>query len=110
MSRFLFDSFTEVYDPTIEDRISAEIEIDGKKEKIEFVDTSGQEEYFLMRKETLTSISAFIVGFDLTNVNSFLALPFFLKEIKKATGRKLKKIPLILVGNKVDLEKKRQGN
>lgn len=83
--------------------------MDGKTEKIQFVDTTGQEEYSIVRKKALVACRGFVVGFDLTNKNSFVAVTGFLKEIKKATGKKLKNVSLVLVGNKVDLEEKRQG-
>ena len=68
-------------------------------------DTAGSERFKSLIPTYLKNAHAIILTFDITNKGTFLSLPNWLKEIKD-------KIPenafIIVTGNKLDLESKRQ--
>jgi small GTP-binding protein len=68
-------------------------------------DTAGSERFKSLIPTYLKNAHAIILTYDISNKTSFLSLPTWLKEIKD-------KIPenayIIVVGNKLDMESKRQ--
>lgn len=63
-------------------------------------DLGGQERWDFLKEQFFKGSAAVVLVFDLTRADSFKKLEFYLKEIRKHSGS----IPLILVGNKNDLE------
>jgi len=109
IAMFLRKTFLECYDPTIEDIIYWNTTLDNIQYKVQFIDTSGQEEFQAVRRGSLSKCDGFLVGYDITNRNSFIsAFKLFLREIKKEQRKKLQKIPIVVIGNKIDLEVNRQ--
>lgn len=62
-------------------------------------DTAGQERFGPVRKKYYLGARAAVLVFDLTNLQSFEHINFWIKEIEGICGE----IPMILVGNKADL-------
>ena len=50
IKRFLFNTYTDKYKPTIEDLFSKEFQLNGVKIKVDILDTAGQVEFPAMRR------------------------------------------------------------
>ena len=104
--RFLNNIFVEEYDPTIEDSYQKTIIVDGIEEKVEIVDTAGQEEYDTMRDCWARNGDAFVVVYSIDDSNSFDEVEVRIQELKSYKQDAV--FPMIIVGNKCDLEEIRQ--
>jgi small GTP-binding protein len=71
----------------------------AKKIKLQIWDTGGQERFSYVRPLYYKGAMGGLVVFDVTQAESFQNIPKWFEEVKKNRGN----IPLILVGNKVDL-------
>lgn len=104
--QFVSGCFMEKYDPTIEDLYRKEIQVDDKSYMLEILDTAGTEQFASMRDLYIKNGDGFIVVFSLTNHNTFQDI---LNIKETITGLKCcQKVPMLLVGNKVDLEHQRE--
>ncbi len=65
-------------------------------------DLAGQEQFASVRQRFFLGASAVMLVFDVTNRDTFFNIPNWLQELFSATNNA--KVPIILVGNKVDLE------
>ena len=83
------------------------IQIDGKSIKIQLWDTAGQEKFRAMTKNLYLKSQGIIILFDITNETSFINLKNWMSQIKESCGED---IPILLVGNKIDLEDNRVIN
>ncbi|EAY23224.1 small GTP-binding protein, putative [Trichomonas vaginalis G3] len=77
-----------------------EVEVNGELISLNIWDTAGQERYRSLTQMYFTGASIAIAVFDITNLNSFKALPEFITMLKEKAGNGVK---IILVGNKCDL-------
>lgn len=100
---YLTQKFVNHYDPTIEDSYRKQIEVYGEAIMVEIYDTAGQDEFVGFRTKIILKADGFLLVFSLTSEISFAGIPKFLEEIQQANCGHL---PLLLVGNKVDLERK----
>ena len=78
---------------------------DGKKVNINFYDTSGQERYHSLAPNFIKKADGIILMYDITNRESFDTISKWWEDI---LDNKEKDFPIILVGNKTDLENERQ--
>ncbi|CAD7681140.1 unnamed protein product [Nyctereutes procyonoides] len=83
--QFVTGSFIEKYDPTIEDFYRTEIEVDSSPSVLEILDTAGTEQF------------ASHAGPDIKRMRDQII------RVKR-----YERVPMILVGNKVDLEGERE--
>ncbi|KAK0673608.1 P-loop containing nucleoside triphosphate hydrolase protein [Cercophora samala] len=70
-------SWTDDYDPTIEDSYSITRRIDGITYHLSLTDTAGQEEYRGMWASSNLSSDAFLLVYDITSLDSLHALEYF---------------------------------
>jgi small GTP-binding protein len=77
----------------------------GEKTKIIFEDTSGQERYHSLAFNIIKKVHGIILMYDITKKETFDTIRKWWKNI---LDHKDKDFPIILVGNKCDLEDKRQ--
>ncbi|KAH0630794.1 hypothetical protein JD844_004011 [Phrynosoma platyrhinos] len=93
--QFVTGTFIEKYDPTIEDFYRKEIEVDCSPSVLEILDTAGTEQFASMRDLYIKNGQGFILD---------------IKPMRDQIVRvkRYEKVPLILVGNKVDLESERE--
>lgn len=101
--------FLSSYDPTIEDSYRTTININNKDIILNIIDTAGQEEFYALRDQYIRSGDGYIIVFSITSVTSFLevnAIKDQLNMVLDVDNNTL--IPIILVGNKCDLEEYRQ--
>ena len=100
--RALKEYFLEEYDSTIEDSYLLDVQFNNKIHTVDVLDTAGQEEYSAMRDQYMRTSECFILVYSITSRKSFDAIADFYFHILRV--KDLDKFPMILVGNKCDLE------
>lgn len=98
--------FVEWYDPTIEDYYRKIIDVDGISTMLEILDTASEEENPPGRERYIQDGQGFILMYSITSRASFDSLSFFYNLILSINHAD--EYPMVLVGNKCDLEKERQ--
>ncbi|XP_013779855.1 ras-related protein Ral-A-like [Limulus polyphemus] len=104
--QFMYDEFIEDYEPTKADSYRKKVMLDGEEVQIDILDTAGQEDYAAIRDNYFRSGEGFLCVFSITEHESFSATAEFREQILRVKGDE--NIPFLLVGNKTDLEDKRQ--
>ncbi|KAJ1198467.1 hypothetical protein NDU88_002308 [Pleurodeles waltl] len=104
--QFVTGTFIEKYDPTIEDFYRKEIEVDSSPSVLEILDTAGTEQFASMRDLYIKNGQGFILVYSLVNQQSFQDIKPMRDQIVRV--KRYERVPLILVGNKVDLESERE--
>ena len=106
MNQFLRGKFGEVYFATIGINCLNKLFIfDGKKVKINYYDTAGQERYNSLNLTLIRKADGVILVYDITSQESFRKIDFWIQELHNKN--KDSKV-LMLVGNKTDLDNERK--
>lgn len=107
--RYLKNEFTEFYDPTMEETYETEISFGGRHHQVEIVDTAGQEEFTSFLDSSLSTGDAFMILYAINSMSSWNDLKSLRSKIYQGTEAKssINRIPMIVVGNKKDLEHER---
>lgn len=103
--QFIQSYFVTDYDPTIEDSYTKQCIVDDVVARLDILDTAGQEEFSAMREQYMRSGEGFLLVFSVTDRSSFDEIYKFHKQILRVKDRE--EFPMILVGNKADLEQQR---
>jgi small GTP-binding protein len=103
--QFIQGNFVEKYDPTIEDSYRKQVEVDGKLCTLDILDTAGQEEYSAMRDQYMRTGQAFVLVYSITDPSSFQDCQAIHEQLLRSVDSD--DVPLVLVGNKCDLEEER---
>uniref|UniRef100_A0A8B9EA67 RAS related 2 n=1 Tax=Anser cygnoides TaxID=8845 RepID=A0A8B9EA67_ANSCY len=98
--------FVTDYDPTIEDSYTKQCVIDERAARLDILDTAGQEEFGAMREQYMRTGEGFLLVFSVTDRGSFEEIYKFQRQILRVKDRD--EFPMILVGNKADLDHQRQ--
>ena len=106
--RLTESEFATEYDPTIEDSYRHYCEVNGIQTSLDILDTAGQEEYSSMRDLYMKTGEGFLLVFSLVDRHSFEEISTFYNQIMRVKGEQVSFVPLMLVGNKNDLEEERQ--
>ncbi|KAG9508557.1 Ras-related protein Rap-2a, partial [Fragariocoptes setiger] len=104
--QFVSGTFMEKYDPTIEDFYRKEIEVDGVPQVLEILDTAGTEQFASMRDLYIKNGQGFIIVYSITSHQTFQDIKNMQEHIIRVKGTD--RAPILLVGNKVDLEHLRE--
>ncbi|ORZ24549.1 ras-like protein 3 [Absidia repens] len=104
--QFIQSHFVDEYDPTIEDSYRKQCVIDQETALLDVLDTAGQEEYSAMREQYMRNGEGFILVYSITSRLSFEEISTFYQQIRRVKDKDF--FPMILVGNKCDLENDRQ--
>ena len=104
--RYIHDKFNEEFQSTIGVEFGAKnLKIEDKIYRIQIWDTAGQETFrSITRAYYKNSVCACVV-YDITNRNSFQNVKSWIEDCKKQSP---KTVFLVLIGNKVDLEDRRE--
>uniref|UniRef100_A0A8C3A3Z0 small monomeric GTPase n=1 Tax=Cyclopterus lumpus TaxID=8103 RepID=A0A8C3A3Z0_CYCLU len=105
--QFMYDEFVEDYEPTKADSYRKKVVLDGEEVQIDILDTAGQEDYAAIRDNYFRSGEGFLLVFSITEQESFSATVEFREQILRVKAEE-DKIPILVVGNKSDLEDRRQ--
>ncbi|KAL3894327.1 MAG: hypothetical protein SGCHY_005342, partial [Lobulomycetales sp.] len=103
--QFIQSQFVDEYDPTIEDSYRKQCVIDGETALLDVLDTAGQEEYSAMREQYMRTGEGFLLVYSITSRSSFEEIRTFHQQILRVKDRDW--FPVMLVGNKCDLENER---
>ncbi|KAJ6231170.1 ras-like protein rasd [Anaeramoeba flamelloides] len=98
--------FVDEYDPTIEDSYRRQVVIDEETCLLDILDTAGQEEYSAMRDSYMRAGEGFLIVYAINSRNSFDEVSSFREQITRVKDSD--DVPMIIVGNKNDLENERQ--
>ncbi|KAF3688363.1 Ras-related protein O-RAL Precursor [Channa argus] len=104
--QFMYDEFVEDYEPTKADSYRKKVVLDGEDVQIDILDTAGQEDYAAIRDNYFRCGEGFLLVFSITEHESFQATSEFREQILRVKEEEI--IPLLLVGNKSDLEDRRK--
>ncbi|KRX13875.1 Ras-related protein Ral-A, partial [Trichinella nelsoni] len=105
--QFMYDEFVEEYEPTKADSYRKRIVLDGEECQIDILDTAGQEDYSAIRDNYYRSGEGFLCVFAITDSESFDATTEFREQILRVKNSD-PNIPILLVGNKSDLNAERR--
>ena len=82
-----------------------EVELHGYNLKMKIWDTAGQERFKSMSVNVIKNAEGLLLTYSITSRESFNNLESWLKQLNDA--KDISKIPIVIVGNKSDLEKLR---
>ena len=103
--QFVQGIFVEKYDPTIEDSYRKQVEVDGQQSMLEILDTAGTEQFTAMRDLYMKNGQGFVLVYSITAQSTFNDLTDLREQILRV--KDAEDIPMVLVGNKCDLEDER---
>mmetsp|Transcript_18897 Transcript_18897/g.48058 ORF Transcript_18897/g.48058 Transcript_18897/m.48058 type:complete len:192 (-) Transcript_18897:61-636(-) len=98
--------FVEEYDPTIEDSYRKQVVIDEESCLLEILDTAGQEEFTALRDQWIRDCEGFVIIYSIISRSSFEQVSTFKEQVMRV--KDADRLPIMLVGNKCDLEEKRE--
>eukprot|EP00339_Tiarina_fusa_P029418 CAMPEP_0117037796 /NCGR_PEP_ID=MMETSP0472-20121206/26636_1 /TAXON_ID=693140 ORGANISM="Tiarina fusus, Strain LIS" /NCGR_SAMPLE_ID=MMETSP0472 /ASSEMBLY_ACC=CAM_ASM_000603 /LENGTH=136 /DNA_ID=CAMNT_0004747843 /DNA_START=29 /DNA_END=436 /DNA_ORIENTATION=- len=104
--QFTQNHFVREYDPTIENSYRKQVTIDEEAIMLDILDTAGQEEYSVMRDQYINSGQGFLLVYSVTAKRSFETIGEMKDKILQS--KETEKFPMVLCGNKCDLEKERK--
>ncbi|OAA45048.1 krev-1 [Metarhizium rileyi] len=104
-SQFVHNEWIESYDPTIEDSYRTQIQVDGRQVVLEILDTAGTEQFVAMRDLYMKTGQGFLLVFSITSPSSLSELAGLREEIIRIKDDE--NVPMVIVGNKADLEENR---
>ena len=111
ITRYINGTFKEEYLATIGlDFYSKEEIIDNKTINIKLWDTAGQERFKSLTQNYFKNAEGVLLTYDITNNESFENLKDWMASIKKNMEGKNFFIPIIIIGNKIDMEESREIN
>ena len=103
--QFVQGIFVEKYDPTIEYSYRKVVEVDGQQCMLEILDTAGTEQFTAMRDLYMKNGQGFLLVYSITAQSTFNDLQDLREQILRV--KDTDDVPMILVGNKCDLEDER---
>ena len=80
--------------------------IDDKTIRIKIWDTAGQERYKSLTKGFFRNAEGVMLVYDVTNSETYENLKFWLQSIKNNISSDMGDLPIIIIGNKIDLEER----
>jgi len=106
LNRFLSDTFVEEYQATIGlDFKSKNVQIDNQDVHLLLYDTAGQEKFRSLIPMYTRDANIILLVYDITNKESFENLYAWLKDL---TNININEVIICIVGNKIDLNEKRE--
>lgn len=104
--QFVDEHFVESYYPTIENQFFKPIKYRGVEYTTEIIDTAGQDEFSIMNQKHLIGIHGYMLVYSIASRSSFEMITIIRDKILNATGAET--LPMVVVGNKTDLDSQRQ--
>jgi len=103
--RFITENFVKDYNPTIEDSYRKPVTLDAKCDLIEVLDTAGNNDFGAMMENWINEGNAFVLVYAINDLASFQRITAKRERILKVKEKP--NVPMILLGNKCDLESER---
>eukprot|EP01006_Ploeotia_vitrea_P023374 TRINITY_DN55826_c1_g1_i2.p2 TRINITY_DN55826_c1_g1~~TRINITY_DN55826_c1_g1_i2.p2 ORF type:complete len:193 (-),score=127.68 TRINITY_DN55826_c1_g1_i2:1392-1970(-) len=104
--RLVTDNFLDEYDPTIEDSYRKQVMIDDETALLDILDTAGQEEFSSMQDQWMRDGKGFLLVYNITALPTFEEVSSLREKILRTKDQD--NVPIVLAGNKCDLESERQ--
>lgn len=104
-AQFVHNQWIESYDPTIEDSYRTQVTVDDRQVVLEILDTAGTEQFVAMRDLYMKTGQGFLLVFSITSQSSLTELTMLREEIIRIKDDE--NVPIVIVGNKADLEDQR---
>jgi small GTP-binding protein len=104
--RLVTDNFLSEYDPTIEDSYRKAVVIDNETALLDILDTAGQEEFSSMQDQWMREGKGFLLVYTITSRSTFDECVMLREKIMRAKDDQ-ENVPIVLAGNKCDLENER---
>ncbi|KAI4498361.1 hypothetical protein M0802_006540 [Mischocyttarus mexicanus] len=104
INQFLYGTFTPKYKRTVEEMHHGDFNVSGIHLTLDILDTSGSYEFPAMRDLSIKSADAFVLVYDVNDVNTFHEVKTLRTLILNTKGV----VPIVVVGNKLDLVEKEQ--
>lgn len=100
--------FVESYYPTIENQFIHEFTLKRSKDvevkyNLDIVDTSGQDEFSMINAKSMIGVTGCILMYSVANRHSFEIIELIRDKLLDMLG--LRELPMVLVGNKIDLDR-----
>ncbi|XP_057301148.1 ras-related protein Rab6-like [Hydractinia symbiolongicarpus] len=106
ITRFMYDNFDNTYQATIGiDFLVKTISLRGRSVRLQLWDTAGQERFRSLIPCYIRESEIALVVYDVTSAESFEQTSKWITDVKAERGEE---VLIMLVGNKTDLEEKRQ--
>jgi small GTP-binding protein len=103
--RYIENKFRDSYKATLGvNLLKKDMDVDGNGVSVQIWDLGGQESFRSLRKLYLEGANGAFVMFDLTDRKTFDKLNEWIESFKEARGEQ----PMVLIGNKSDLENQRK--
>lgn len=107
ISQFLSNEFREKYKETVEDLHCREYNVNGNCIKVDILDTSGTMQFPAMRRLSISTGHAFLLVYSIDNKESFREVQATYEQIREQRDN-FDDIPVVIVGNKKDLDLDRE--
>lgn len=106
ITRFMYDTFDNAYQATIGiDFLSKTMYLEDRTVRLQLWDTAGQERFRSLIPSYIRDSSVAVVVYDITNKTSFENTNKWIDDVRAERGQE---VIIMLVGNKTDLEERRQ--
>eukprot|EP00823_Brevimastigomonas_motovehiculus_P000360 TRINITY_DN10447_c0_g1_i1.p1 TRINITY_DN10447_c0_g1~~TRINITY_DN10447_c0_g1_i1.p1 ORF type:complete len:255 (+),score=52.01 TRINITY_DN10447_c0_g1_i1:91-855(+) len=106
ITRFVYDNFESTYKVTIGiDFVSKTMYLEDRIIRLQLWDTAGQERFRSLIPSYIRDSSVAVIVYDITNRASFLNVDQWIEDVRTERGTD---VVIMLVGNKTDLQDKRQ--
>ncbi|KAI8328825.1 ras family protein [Chlamydoabsidia padenii] len=106
ITRFMYDTFDNTYQATIGiDFLSKTLYIDDRTVRLQLWDTAGQERFRSLIPSYIRDSSVAVIVYDITSLDSFHNTTKWIEDVRAERGED---VIIVLVGNKSDLNDKRQ--
>ena len=106
--RFTNGTFDAHYLATVGlDNFTKDEIIKNKKVRIKIWDTAGQEKFQSLTKGFFRNAQGIMIVFDVSNIETYDNIKYWAQSIKTHLGSEIEKIPVIIIGNKKDLNERK---
>jgi len=103
--QYVEQKFVDSYDPTIENTFVTTASIRGQPYSLKLVDTAGQDEYSIFPTQYTMDIHGYCLVYSINSMKSFDVVKVIYEKLLDLTGNA--NLPILLVGNKNDLQMER---
>jgi len=98
------DKYLDYYDPTVADNYSKQFTVGEEEVILRIYDTAGQDDFSAVRDQYIMLADGVICVYSVLDASSFLEI----KHLHQRLSAHIPNAPVLLVGNKIDEEEKRQ--
>lgn len=103
--QFVQGQFVDYYEPTIENTFNKTVTMRGSQYELLLVDTAGQDEYTIFPAEYSVDVNGYVLVYSIDSPHSFEVCKNIHEKLMDLVGCQ---VPIILVGNKTDLQTDRR--